>query len=421
MSLRRWRLTATIAVHGLILLHLFLWYGLNWREVGYIGMPEFYRTFIQRGILNAGGLFFLLLLASSLLWGRMFCGWLCHIGQLYDLLEPLYRRFAPRKPRSLRFGIPFAAAILLWYFLGPALLIRLRDGAPPGPGVDFAETSPWQMLPGWQLGLLTFFLVLVALPLAFGPRAFCRLLCPWGVSLAWSNWLSRFRIRKVNPCTRCGACTRACPMGIDVARAIDVTAQVKSPACTQCMACLEVCDSHTLAFADSRHMLPADHRLPPPRREARAPELLFWALTALVGLIYSELYGFGIFIGFCLGVLLAHATLTAWQRLPQAKWPMRAAWGTVLLLCWSVTAKDGLAHWHFRAGLASFRTGQMVTSQSHLERADALFWHDPTELYLKLYIIYKQSGQKEKQQEIRDRYEERRTARRKEKGLVAST
>jgi polyferredoxin len=70
------------------------------------------------------------------------------------------------------------------------------------------------------------------------PMAWCRYLCPLGVTLWPFSAVGRLRLRRdESRCTACGACSRACPHGIAVAAA----PEVRSGECTLCLECVAVC------------------------------------------------------------------------------------------------------------------------------------------------------------------------------------
>jgi polyferredoxin len=89
-----------------------------------------------------------------------------------------------------------------------------------------------------------------ALVLAFAlkdNRAFCKYLCPITTFL---NVTSRFAMIKisgdVSKCYNCGACSRACPMDIDIPRYILNGERVLSTECIFCNTCISTCPEKTL-------------------------------------------------------------------------------------------------------------------------------------------------------------------------------
>ena len=409
-------LIAFVILHGLIAAHLVLWYGYGWRGLGAIDMQELFRQTIENSILTVGALFFLVFIGLGLLWGRFFCGWLCHIGQVYDLISVLYEklniktRFFP-----LRFGPLMASFILIYYFAWEAFANRTREPPPP-LSADWNLTAPWELLPGWLNGSLTLGLILFVLPLFLGKRAFCKNLCPWGVLFGAAHRISPLKVRRTGDCTLCGHCSTACPMDIDVARQINRVHKVPDLACTNCFQCVAACPTDALSFS-----LPSQENRQPQTRPLLEPlervplktELCFWALTLSVGLTYSELYGIGIFMAYSLGMLLAwlslHLILTSsTRRRSGTNFRKRGAF-CLILLCWLVVTKDGLAHYYFNRANQAWLNQNIAKAQSYYEASDTLLWQSPNILFYRLYTIYKSTNQEAKRKTIYARYELRRT------------
>jgi NAD-dependent dihydropyrimidine dehydrogenase PreA subunit len=82
----------------------------------------------------------------------------------------------------------------------------------------------------------------------------CRYLCPYGALLGLLSMLSPFKVsRNAECCTRCGACSRACPAQIDVQNKL----RVHSPECTGCLTCVGRCpEQGALAMAFLKQPLP---------------------------------------------------------------------------------------------------------------------------------------------------------------------
>jgi len=405
------RIWAFAILHLLIAIHLVAWYLLDWRAIGAIDMQELFRNFIEKNVLTAGAVFFLGLIALTLLWGRIFCGWWCHIGQAYDLIAAGYRRLGIRMHGvPLRFGTWMAAFVLIWFFLREAVLHRVA-GPNPELTVAMGEVAPWELLPGWVNGTITLAVVLFLLPVMFGPRPFCRYLCPWGVVLGAANRFSRYKVRRTGDCTMCGACSPACPMDIDVSRAINTgNLSVNALQCTNCMQCVAACPTEALSFEKPGRQNREKQRHPFLEGLAYPPlgiELVFWAMVLAVGLVYSELYGIGIFLAFCFGLVLARLTLLGVARFRSGWSPRALATGLVLLLLWLGVGKDAVAKHQFRAGFEAMQAGEMRRARDHFERSDRLLWVTPDVLLLNLHRIYLVTGEDGKRERNAQRFDDR--------------
>jgi len=180
-----------------------------------------------RWVLVAG---VLLPLLGTVLLGRVFCSWMCPAGFLLELTGKLRRllRFLELKPGKARLwpgdklvllglGLAFSFAVglpVLGTFYPPALIGREVHN---GVTVLFDRAEEGHL--GFSAAGLTlaswFLLGIALLELAFGPRLWCRSLCPGG---AVYTLLGRRRLVNVERdpvrCTDCGECVLACEMGL---------------------------------------------------------------------------------------------------------------------------------------------------------------------------------------------------------------
>lgn len=168
-------------------------------------------------------------LVTTLVWGRVFCGFLCPFGALQDVLD----RVVPRRlRRSLPAGMHQAGLkakyVVLALVLVPAaagIHASLYQYFEPFGTVFFL--SPDVLL--WSIALV--FLVASAVV----PRFYCRYACPLGAFLALLSFLSPRRIRRVEQCQVCKVCERACPTGAIRGPRIDFHECVR---CNECEALL---------------------------------------------------------------------------------------------------------------------------------------------------------------------------------------
>lgn len=146
--------------------------------------------------------FFVLPLAFALLFGRVFCGGVCPLGAMQDvvLIKPV--KLPEWAARALSVG-PFVylGLAVLYAATGTGFIICRYD-----PFVSFFRLSG-------PLNMLIFGGVVLAVA-AFIGRPYCRFLCPYGALL---GFVSRWSWRKVSTtpdeCIVCGLCENACPFG----------------------------------------------------------------------------------------------------------------------------------------------------------------------------------------------------------------
>jgi polyferredoxin len=165
----------------------------------------------------------LLLLALSLLLGRSFCGWVCPLGTVMDLVHPLafwHRKRASRQSQADDRRNSRIRYLLLAAALGGALLsIKLLGLVDPLVIFNRAATAGVVDLLGsrqaFERGGLTYFSILfiVILILEFWqPRFWCRHLCPQGALLSLVSRFSLLNRRVSATCSKCGLCRAVCPM-----------------------------------------------------------------------------------------------------------------------------------------------------------------------------------------------------------------
>ena len=249
--------------------------------------------------LVVGSVLALATLVLTLVFGRAWCGWLCPLGTVLDLVGSRRGRGGAavpegwRKAKYLLFFLILFAAIIgnqTLLFLDPLAIFFRTLSAAVWPALDRVVTASEDLLyqvPGfdgpiswletvirpallpaepvsYQDALLVgaFFVALLALNV-FAPRFWCRYLCPLGGFLGLISRVSIFRRQVTGTCTPCKLCAAACPTGtIDPAKGY-----ASDPAeCTVCMNCLGDCRRGAVKFRPALS-LPEGRPYDPRRRE----------------------------------------------------------------------------------------------------------------------------------------------------------
>lgn len=195
---------------------------------------------------TSAAIFVGLLLLFTVLVGRVFCGWACPLGTLSDLVDWVVGR-APRL-LSLRrvkyyllliFVVLAAGGVALAWALDPlSWASRILDAL-----------GPRQLELGVVVGVTMIFLLVLV---AFGRRAFCRLLCPLGALLAVLSRFALFR-REVDEerCTGCDTCVDHCRMA-----AIGQELSHLRSECVHCRECDAGCEASAVRFSYLRPTRP---------------------------------------------------------------------------------------------------------------------------------------------------------------------
>ena len=151
-------------------------------------------------------LFAVFTMASTVLWGRLYCGRICAFGALTQLMDPIV-------PRKMRLEVPVRIekhANLIKYGLLAGVLVYFF--ATKDVGVyRFVE-------PFWMFGLfgttgMWVGLGVLLVATVFVRNLYCRFLCPVGAMLGIISNLTVFRIKRWSECKTCKICEKTCEWG----------------------------------------------------------------------------------------------------------------------------------------------------------------------------------------------------------------
>jgi polyferredoxin len=195
---------------------------------------------------------FLGLLPITYVFGKVWCGWVCHLGALQEFLHRQNQVAFLDGDRA-----QLAMRHLRHLFLG-ALLVQLawtRENL-------FVHIDPFKVafnlrsyyLTGWLL------LGLLLLSALYVHRPFCRAVCPIGLVLGWVGRLpGALRLATDTSCRTCGRCGSRCQL-----HAIDAQVRVSSEDCVLCGNCLNACKSLSMHPTHTRPARPVSQAVPGP-------------------------------------------------------------------------------------------------------------------------------------------------------------
>ncbi len=220
----------------------------------------------------------LIMLVLSLLLGRFFCGWICPLGTVIDLVTARIKKVLPIRLFKTKFkyyllltllfaallnvnitGIFDPIAILVrafTFFLYPLAGYLVRSGwvgmyELAGDNRDYAGFI-YNFLKDYLLPFRETFYPLAFVSLAFflfilfleryERRNWCRNLCPLGTLLGLLSSFSIFKRVPAGLCRDCGSCKDACPTGFDE----DI---LQTRDCVLCMDCRLKCRFNRVRFS----------------------------------------------------------------------------------------------------------------------------------------------------------------------------
>jgi len=200
-------------------------------------------TFTQK-IHQSSFILMALVFVLTLLFGAVFCGWICPLGSVQEWVGKLGKRLFGKRynyliPRRIDQYLRYLRYIMLiWVLYATAMSGKLA----------FGDIDPYYALFNFWTGEvaitgLTVLGITLLASLAV-ERPWCKYVCPYGALLGITNLFSIFAIRRrESTCTSCNLCTRGCPMNIPVH-------EVKVVRNHQCIGCLE-CTSEAICPIDN--------------------------------------------------------------------------------------------------------------------------------------------------------------------------
>jgi len=230
----------------------------------------------------------LLVLLATVLLGRVFCGWICPLGTLHNMVSSLKKRnvHVPEKPLNL---YSWKYLLLIFLLVSSAFTLQLAGVVDPlsllirsltlavYPLIQYATVSIFDTVYNWNLPVITHisefiydllkktFLsfqqphfqqaVLIGL-LFFGilalnlweKRFWCKYICPLGALLGLCTRYALLNRSVSEACNGCGVCRQTCPGGA----APDSKKNWRKSECLVCMNCDDLCPRNAVSFGFSR-------------------------------------------------------------------------------------------------------------------------------------------------------------------------
>lgn len=283
----KWRAAVLIGVHVLIAIHILHWQ-IAGRTITPVEPSEAMQT-LELGYVNAGFVLFALLILSTFVFGRIFCGWGCHLVALQDLCGWIMRKFGirpkPFRSRLLVF-VPLIAAFYM--FAWPSLSRAIAGESAPRWVAHFTTEDFWAPFPTAGIAILTFavcgFLIVVLL----GNKGFCTYACPYGGIFYYADAVAPGKIRVTDACNGCGHCTTACTSNVRVHEEVREYGMVVDSGCMKCMDCVSVCPKGALYWGFGKPGL-AKRKV---EKVPRQYDLTFGEEMFVGGVFLFALYGF---------------------------------------------------------------------------------------------------------------------------------
>ncbi len=342
---------------------------------------------LNEGHLNAGCIFLIVALLSTLLLGRFVCGWGCHVVAYQDLCAWLLKKIGIKvKPFRSRLLVLAPLALAFYMFFWPTLY-RWGSGAPaPSLANHLLTTDFWKTFPGPAVAVLTVLVCGFVIVYFLGAKGFCTYGCPYGGLFAVVDRVAPGRIRVTDDCEHCGHCTAVCTSNVRVHEEVALYGMVVDPGCMKCMDCVSVCPNDALYFGFAARSTPSGSLQaagPAPRSDRPIDftlweELLFGVVGLAALLSFRGLYGqiplllamglaavFGFVAVKSLHMLRsANVRLQNWQLKRGGRWTrVGVSFALFSIFYFVFTLHSGVVQynaWRGRASLAKLQLGDEV-------------------------------------------------------------
>ena len=214
------------------------------------------------------------LLVGTLLFGRVYCSFICPLGIFQDIVSRISRLVRGKKYKVPRYakpvrGIRLAFLILFFgsflaglqayvvgwldpysqfgrlgnMFLRPAA--AEVNNALTGVSDYFFQVAPQWPQVGWLLLPVLVLLLVVTIMATLRGRLYCNTVCPVGALLGLVSRYSAFKmVFDKGACVKCARCMKACK-----AQCIDLkTSEIDYSRCVACFDCEASCNEHGLRY-----------------------------------------------------------------------------------------------------------------------------------------------------------------------------
>ena len=201
-------------------------------------------------VINGSFIVFVTMLAFSMFFGRVWCGYLCPSGGLQECALWINDNPAKQGKRDkIKYviWIIWICALITTFVMGKNE-VTINPFYMTDHGISIAAIYNYVVYYG-------VILLLLVPALIHGRRAACHYICWMAPFMVIGSSIGRFLHMPQlhieadkDKCISCGKCSRACPMGLDVKKLVAEGKNSKCTECIQCGACIDECPKSVIKY-----------------------------------------------------------------------------------------------------------------------------------------------------------------------------
>jgi polyferredoxin len=191
-------------------------------------------------------LLLVVLLGSTVIFGRIYCSYACPLGAMQELTSKLFFKSDVKSKNKASFLFEPSTQIITpirWIYLLLFVLVAFIWGLTTSEVMNLFVG--FQIFQGTIESLLIFtviFFIGILISSFFIYRPWCRFFCPFGTLASATNKFYQYKLVRTDNCTDCGLCETICPT--QEAYRISTKAE-----CYYCNRCIEICPSDAIIYA----------------------------------------------------------------------------------------------------------------------------------------------------------------------------
>lgn len=263
MNLKKIRLLYQIFFLFSFIILIFLSTPFIWKEESYDSIPYPLTFFLEisplhsisillsSGTIYKGLILSLYTIILTLIFGRIFCGWVCPLGTINQFISWLFHKKSDYKINVYKNIYKIKYYLLFFFLISSIFSLNLEGFLEPlsltyrsfATSIIAIITSNFlksSYSHGYFLGI--FFLFILSLNFIF-PRFWCRVLCPLGALLGLLSFSPIFKINKKEGCTSCLKCLKDCQGGDEPHK------EHYHKECIVCLNCIDKCPENVLSYS----------------------------------------------------------------------------------------------------------------------------------------------------------------------------